>query len=221
LAKHLVIVESPTKARTMKRYLGPDFVIDASMGHVRDLPEKEFGVDIENDFKPTYEVSKGKTKLVSSLKKKATEADVVYLAPDPDREGEAIAWHLKEALRLPASKVKRVTFDEFTKPAIAEAFRNPGTIRMVLVNAQQARRILDRIVGYKISPLLWRRIQKGLSAGRVQSVAVRIIVDREREIRAFEARPLSEKEYWTVKAVFSRKDRMKETFEAELRLSDK
>ena len=205
----------------MTRYLGPDFVVDASMGHVRDLPEREFGVDIENAFKPTYVVMKDKAKVISSLRKKATAADVVYLAPDPDREGEAIAWHLKEALGLPDAKVKRVTFDQFTKSAILEAFQSPGSIRMDLVNAQQARRILDRIVGYKISPLLWKRIQRGLSAGRVQSVAVRIIVDREREIRAFEAKPLSEKEYWTIKAVFSRKDRMKETFEAQLKLDEK
>ncbi len=221
MAKHLVIVESPTKARTMTRYLGPDYVIEASMGHVRDLPEKEFGVDIEHDFAPTYEVSDDKRKVIATLRKLSAEADVVYLAPDPDREGEAIAWHLKEALKLPAAKARRVTFDEFTKSAILRAFQEPGVIRMDLVNAQQARRILDRIVGYKISPVLWKRVQKGLSAGRVQSVAVRIIVDREKEIRAFEARPLSDKEYWTIKAVFSRKDRMKETFDAELRLSEK
>ena len=221
MAKHLVIVESPTKARTMKRYLGSEFDIGASMGHVRDLPVKEFGVDIDHDFEPSYEITKGRKKLISALKKKARDAELVYLAPDPDREGEAIAWHLKEALALPDKKVRRVTFEEFTKSAIRQAFANPGSLRMDLVNAQQTRRILDRIVGYKISPLLWKHIQRGLSAGRVQSVAVRMIVDREKEIRAFEGKPRSEKEYWTVKAIFSRKDRMKETFEAELKLSEK
>ena len=205
----------------MKRYLGPDYIIDASMGHVRDLPVKTLGVDIRRKFTPTYEISKGKKKVIAALKKKAKAADVVYLAPDPDREGEAIAWHLKEALELPDAKVKRVTFEEFTKSAITRAFEHPGELRMDLVNAQQARRILDRIVGYKISPLLWKRIQPGLSAGRVQSVAVRLVVDREREIRAFDARPQSDKEYWTVKAVLSRRDRPDETFEAELKLDDK
>lgn len=184
-AKALVIVESPAKAKTINKYLGKDFVVKASLGHVRDLPTKDFGIDVTADFRPTYEVLRGRAKVVSELKKLAGESDHVYLATDLDREGEAIAWHLVEALHLPKEKVRRVIFNAITRSAIAEAFAHPHEIDMDRVNAQQARRILDRIVGYELSPLLWKKIAKGLSAGRVQSVAVRLIVEREREIRAF------------------------------------
>lgn len=184
-AKTLVIVESPAKAKTINNYLGDDYVVKASMGHVRDLPERDFGVDLENDFRPSYENVRGRTKVITELKRLADSANEVFLATDRDREGEAIAWHLVEALRLPSEKVRRVIFNEITKTAIREAFHQPHTIDLDRVNAQQARRILDRIVGYELSPLLWKKIAKGLSAGRVQSVAVRLIVEREREIRAF------------------------------------
>jgi DNA topoisomerase-1 len=183
--KALVIVESPAKARTINKYLGSDFTVKASLGHVRDLPKRQFGIDITDRFKPTYEIVRGRTKVINELKRLATKAREVFLATDRDREGEAIAWHLVEALKLPSAKTRRVIFNEITKSAIAEAFAHPHEIDLDRVNAQQARRILDRIVGYELSPLLWRKIAKGLSAGRVQSVAVRLIVDREREIRAF------------------------------------
>ncbi|MEW6252139.1 MAG: type I DNA topoisomerase [Planctomycetota bacterium] len=196
--RSLVIVESPAKARTINKYLGEDFVVKASLGHVRDLPEKQFGIDVSDDFRPSYEVVKGRTKVVSELRKLAAHADEVFLATDLDREGEAIAWHLVEALDLPDEKIRRVIFNAITKPAIAEAFAHPHSIDKDRVAAQQARRILDRIVGYELSPLLWRKIAKGLSAGRVQSVAVRLIVEREREIRAF--RP---EESWKITAYFS------------------
>jgi len=198
--KHiLVIVESPAKARTIGRILGKDYEVMASIGHVRDLPKKEFGVDIENDFAPKY-VAVNTKKVIPELKKAASKADVVYLAPDPDREGEAIAWHLKEVLKLPEEKIRRVTFHEITPKAIREAFETPGVINMNKVNAQQARRILDRLVGYKISPILWKKITKGLSAGRVQSVALRFIVEREKEIEAFVA-----EEFWRITAKFDTK----------------
>lgn len=196
--KSLVIVESPAKAKTINKYLGGDYVVKASMGHVRDLPESDFGINVENDFEPTYEVVRSRVKVVSELKKLAADAPEVYLATDRDREGEAIAWHLVEALKLPQERTRRVIFNEITKPAIAEAFRTPHTLDLDRVNAQQARRILDRIVGYELSPLLWRKIAKGLSAGRVQSVAVRLIVDREREVRAF-----IPEESWRVTAAIS------------------
>ncbi len=183
--KSLVIVESPAKAKTINKYLGSDFIVKASLGHVRDLPPRDFGIDVTNNFKPTYEIVKGRAKVISELKRLADEAQQVYLATDMDREGEAIAWHLVEALNLPSEKVRRVIFNAITKSAIAEAFAHPHEINLDRVNAQQARRILDRIVGYELSPLLWKKIAKGLSAGRVQSVAVRLIVEREREIRAF------------------------------------
>ncbi len=183
--KTLVIVESPAKAKTINKYLGEGYVVKASLGHVRDLPPREFGIDVSSDFRPTYELVKGRVKVVKELKKLASSASQVYLATDLDREGEAIAWHLVEALELPESKTKRVIFNAITKSAITEAFAHPHEIDHDRVNAQQARRILDRIVGYELSPLLWKKIAKGLSAGRVQSVAVRLIVDREREIRAF------------------------------------
>lgn len=183
--KSLVIVESPAKAKTINRYLGDDFVVKASMGHVRDLPEHDFGVDLTDDFRPTYEPVRGRQKVITELKKLAAEAPEVFLATDRDREGEAIAWHLAELLGLDQTSTRRVIFNEITKSAIKEAFQNTHTLDIDRVNAQQARRILDRIVGFELSPLLWRKIAKGLSAGRVQSVAVRLIVDREREIRAF------------------------------------
>ena len=181
----LVIVESPAKAKTIEKYLGPGHIVKASMGHVRDLPERELGVDIEEDFKPLYHILPRRAKLITELRKLADKVDMVYLATDLDREGEAIAWHLACALDLPPEKTRRVVFNEITKSAVTEAFRNPRSVDMNKVDAQQARRILDRIVGYQLSPLLWSKIAKGLSAGRVQSVAVRLIVEREAEIRDF------------------------------------
>lgn len=195
--KHLVIVESPAKAKTINKYLGDDYVVKASMGHVRDLPSKGMGVDLKT-FVPEYEVIEKKGKLISELKKLARQSDHVYLATDLDREGEAIAWHLKEALGIPDAKARRVIFNAITKAEIQKAFQNTKSIDIDRVNAQQARRILDRIVGYEISPLLWRKVARGLSAGRVQSVAVRIIVEREREIEAFVPQ-----EHWKVGGVFS------------------
>ena len=195
--KSLVIVESPAKARTINKYLGSDFVVKASMGHVRDLPKGKFGIDIEHGFEPEYTTIRGKGKVISELKKIAKGAEAVYLAPDMDREGEAIAWHLFEILEVPDERVYRVVFNEITKSAIKEAFKEPGRLDTDKVDAQQARRVLDRIMGYKLSPLLWKKIAKGLSAGRVQSVAVRLIVEREKEIRAFES-----EEYWRVASQF-------------------
>jgi len=196
--KSLVIVESPAKARTINKYLGSDFEVKASMGHVRDLPSKGLNVDIENDFEPTYEITAGKKRAVISLKAAAKKCRDLYLATDLDREGEAIAWHLAQILGVPEERTYRVIFNAITQSAIKQAFAEPGRIDMDKVMAQQARRILDRIVGYKISPLLWKRITSGLSAGRVQSVAVKMIVEREREIRAFKPR-----EYWLIPAVFT------------------
>jgi DNA topoisomerase I len=183
--KSLVIVESPAKAKTINKYLGSDFVVKASMGHVRDLPERDLGIDIENDFRPTYHVVGSRKKTIDTLKKAAKDSPIVYLATDLDREGEAIAWHLAEALDLDPERTRRVVFNEITKTAIKEAFDHPHELDMGKVDAQQARRTLDRIVGYQLSPLLWQKIAKGLSAGRVQSVAVRLVVEREWEIRAF------------------------------------
>lgn len=191
--KPVVIVESPAKAKTINKILGTGFVVKACMGHVRDLPERKFGINVDSDFEPTYQTIKGKTKIVSELRSATRSAEAVYLAPDPDREGEAIAWHLVEALKIPPDRAKRVTFNEITKRGVLEAFKHPGEISMPRVNAQQARRFLDRIVGYKLSPLLWKKVGRGLSAGRVQSVAVRLIVEREREIKAFKP-----EEYWTL-----------------------
>ncbi len=195
-AKDLVIVESPAKAKTIERYLGGDYRVKASMGHLRDLPKSRMGVDLENGFEPQYIPVRDKTELINELKKAAKSAGTVYLATDPDREGEAISWHLKELLDLPDAKARRVTFNEITKRVVTESISNPRDIDLDLVNAQQARRILDRIVGYKLSPLLWRKIRTGLSAGRVQSVATRMVVDREEEIRAFQS-----EEYWLLDAV--------------------
>jgi len=185
-AKNLVIVESPAKAKTITGYLGKDFVVKSSYGHIRDLPSKGMSIDIENDFAPEYVVSAGKTKTVAELRKAAKSAETVWLASDEDREGEAIAWHLAQALKLDPKTTKRIVFHEITKGAIEEAVKNPRTIDQQLVDAQQARRVLDRLVGYELSPVLWKKIRKGLSAGRVQSVAVRLVVEREREIEAFE-----------------------------------
>ena len=183
--KNLVIVESPAKGKTIEKYLGKDFIVKASVGHIRDLPAKGFGVDLEKNFEPTYEISDGKKKVVAELKKLVKQAEKVWIATDEDREGEAIGWHLCQALNLNLETTARIVFHEITKPAITHAIEHPRTIDIDLVNAQQARRILDRIVGYKVSPVLWEKIQRGLSAGRVQSVAVRLIVEREREILAF------------------------------------
>ncbi|MCD6395050.1 MAG: type I DNA topoisomerase, partial [Planctomycetes bacterium] len=196
--KSLVIVESPAKAKTINKYLGSDFEVKASMGHIRDLPSKGINVDIENGFAPTYDITPGRKKMVGQLKSAAKKCDSLYLATDLDREGEAIAWHLAEVLGVPAEKTYRVVFNSITKNAIQQAFADPGKLDMDRVMAQQARRILDRIVGYQISPLLWKKVARGLSAGRVQSVAVKIIVLKEREIRAFKP-----EEYWLIPAVFS------------------
>ena len=185
MAKNLVIVESPAKAKTIEGYLGKDFLVTSSYGHIRDLEKKNKGVEIENDFKPLYKISEEKKKVVTELKKLSKKAETVWLATDEDREGEAISWHLKEALELEDKKIKRIVFDEITKTAILNAIKNPRKIDYHLVDAQQARRILDRLVGFEISGILWRKIKSKLSAGRVQSVAVRLIVEREREIDAF------------------------------------
>jgi DNA topoisomerase-1 len=192
---NLVIVESPSKASTIKGYLGKGYKVVASKGHVRDLPKSSFGIDIENNFAPKYINIRGKGPLINELKKDAKNADTVYLAADPDREGEAISWHLANVLGLDDKKAKRVTFNEVTKTAVKTAIKNPSKINMDLVDAQQARRILDRIVGYKLSPILWKKIKSGLSAGRVQSVATRIVVERENEIRAFVP-----EEFWKIEA---------------------
>jgi DNA topoisomerase-1 len=196
--KSLVIVESPAKAKTINKYLGPDYEVKASMGHVRDLPSKGLNVDIEHDFEPTYDIMPGKARTVTSLKAAAKKCDKLFLATDLDREGEAIAWHLAELLGVPEKRTYRVIFNAITQSAIKRAFAEPGKLDMDKVMAQQARRILDRIVGYQISPLLWKKVTRGLSAGRVQSIAVKIIVEKEKEIRRFEP-----KEYWLIPAVFT------------------
>ena len=195
----LLIVESPSKAKTIGRYLGSGFTVKASMGHLRDLPKSTMGVDIENGFVPEYVPLENKAELIAELRKAAKKADVVYLATDPDREGEAISWHLKELLQLPDDKVYRVTFNEITQKVVRQSVENPRAIDYNLVDAQQARRVLDRIVGYQLSPLLWKKVRRGLSAGRVQSVATRLVVDRENEIRVF-----APKEYWSLKVQLSR-----------------
>ena len=196
--KALVIVESPAKAKTINKYLGPEFEVKASMGHIRDLPSKGLNVDIENDFEPTYDIMPGKKRTVTALKTAAKNCDELYLATDLDREGEAIAWHLTQILKIPEEKTYRVIFNAITNSAITQAFAHPGKLDINKVMAQQARRILDRIVGYQISPLLWRKVARGLSAGRVQSVAVKIIVEKEREIREFK-----QEEYWLIPGVFT------------------
>ncbi len=197
MAKNLVIVESPAKVKTIKKFLGSNYEVCASQGHVRDLPKSTLGVDVEHNYEPKYITIRGKGEVLAKLRKEVKKADNVYLATDPDREGEAISWHLFEALKLGEKKVHRISFNEITKNAVKESLKHPRDIDMDLVDAQQARRILDRMVGYKISPLLWGKIKRGLSAGRVQSVALRIICDREEEIAAFIPR-----EYWTIEAQF-------------------
>ena len=197
MAKYLVIVESPAKVKTIKKFLGSDYEVAASNGHVRDLPKSQLGIDIEHDYEPKYITIRGKGELLAGLRKEVKKAQKIYLATDPDREGEAISWHLMIALKLEDKKVYRITFNEITKSAVKESLKNAREIDMGLVNAQQARRVLDRMVGYRISPLLWDKIKRGLSAGRVQSVALRIICDREDEINSF-----IPEEYWTLDAFF-------------------
>ncbi|MBD5519717.1 MAG: type I DNA topoisomerase [Lachnospiraceae bacterium] len=197
MAKYLVIVESPAKVKTIKKFLGANYEVTASNGHVRDLPKSQLGIDVEHNFEPKYITIRGKGDILASLRKEVKKADKIYLATDPDREGEAISWHLMYALKLEGKKVYRITFNEITKSAVKESLKNAREIDMDLVDAQQARRCLDRMVGYKISPLLWAKVKRGLSAGRVQSVALRIICDREEEINAF-----IPEEYWTLEAAF-------------------
>lgn len=208
---NLVIVESPAKAKTIKKYLGKDFEVVASMGHIRDLPKSKFGIDIENNFEPHYINMRDKSDVIKELKKQAKKSDTIYLATDPDREGEAISWHLAQLLNLDMNDNNRVTFNEITKTGVQNGMNNPRQIDIDLVNAQQTRRILDRIVGYQLSPFLWKKVRRGLSAGRVQSVTVRLIVDREREIRSFV--PV---EYWSVDAKFTTKGKSRKTFPSKL-----
>ncbi|HBA83705.1 MAG TPA: type I DNA topoisomerase, partial [Verrucomicrobia bacterium] len=197
MGKKLVIVESPAKAKTINKILGKDFVVKASMGHVRDLPEKNLGIDVEKDFKPQYVNIKTREKVLKELQEQAGDCEAVFLAPDPDREGEAIAWHLREALKkkVALDRFFRVTYNEITEPAIRKAFSNPGQIDQKRVDSQQARRVLDRLVGYKVSPLLWRRIRGASSAGRVQSVALRLVCEREQSILNFKP-----EEFWLLGA---------------------
>ncbi|MGO1821741.1 MAG: type IA DNA topoisomerase, partial [Ruoffia tabacinasalis] len=197
--KYLVIVESPTKAKTIDKYLGRNYKVVASKGHLRDLPKSKMGIDFENNFDPQYITIRGRGDTVKELKKLAKKAEKVYLAADPDREGEAIAWHLSYILGLKEGDKNRVVFNEVTKDAVKDAFKNPRDINQDLVDSQQARRILDRIVGYSISPLLWKKIKGGLSAGRVQSTALKLIIDREHEIRAFKP-----EEYWSIPTKFKK-----------------
>ena len=204
MARYLVIVESPTKVKTIKKFLGNNYVVMASNGHVRDLPKSQMGVDLEHDFEPKYITIRGKGEILAGLRKEVKKADKIYLATDPDREGEAISWHLMKALKLEGKKVYRISFNEITKSAVKASLKNARDIDMDLVDAQQARRVLDRIVGYKISPVLWAKVKRGLSAGRVQSVALRIIADREDEIAAF-----IPEEYWSLDANFKVKGEKK------------
>src|SRR5215471_10420511 len=191
--KALVVVESPAKARTIKKYLGSGFTVKASVGHVKDLPKSKIGVDVDKDFEPEYVIIRGKGKVLSEIKKAAESVDKVYLAPDPDREGEAIAWHIADEIREANKNIYRVLFNEITKKGVTEALKAPTKLDTKKYESQQARRILDRLVGYEISPVLWKKVKRGLSAGRVQSVAVRIVAEREDEIGAF--KPV---EYWTI-----------------------
>jgi DNA topoisomerase-1 len=204
LKTSLIIVESPAKVKTIKKFLSSSYKVEASMGHIRDLPKSQLGIDIENDFEPKYITIRGKGEITDKLRKEAKNCDKVYLATDPDREGEAISWHLANILNLNAKEVSRIEFNEITKTAVTKALKNPRKLNFNLIDAQQARRVLDRLVGYKISPLLWKKVKKGLSAGRVQSVAVRLICDREDEIRAFVPR-----EYWTLAAKLNDPDTRK------------
>ena len=198
MAKYFVIVESPAKVKTIKKFLGANYEVAASNGHVRDLPKSSWGIDFENDYEPKYITIRGKGEKLAELRKMVKKADVVYLATDPDREGEAISWHLSKALNLDDKKMKRITFNEITKNAVKESLKHPRKINTNLVDAQQARRVLDRMVGYGISPLLWEKVKRGLSAGRVQSVALRMICDREKEIDEF-----IPEEYWTLEAILN------------------
>ncbi len=211
MAKNLVIVESPSKAKTIAKFLGKNYKVKASVGHLRDLPKSKLGIEIEDDFNPNYITIRGKGDIIKELKKEAKKADKIYLATDPDREGEAISWHLAEILKLDPKDNIRIVFNEITKNAVTNAKKNPRCINQDLVDAQQARRILDRLVGYKISPLLWRKIEKGLSAGRVQSVAVKLIYDREKEIENFVP-----EEYWTIDGEFGEKKTLEAKFAGEL-----
>ena len=204
MAHYLVIVESPAKVKTIKKFLGKNYTVAASNGHVRDLPKSQLGIDVEHDFEPKYITIRGKGEILANLRKEAKKADKVYLATDPDREGEAISWHLAAALKLDEKKMRRITFNEITKNAVKASLKTPRDIDMDLVDAQQARRMLDRMVGYTISPLLWAKVKRGLSAGRVQSVALRIICDREDEINAF-----IPEEYWSLEGDFQVKGEKK------------
>ncbi|RJQ30421.1 type I DNA topoisomerase [Candidatus Parcubacteria bacterium] len=201
MSKNLVIVESPTKAKTISKFLGSAYQVESSFGHVRDLPKNKMGVDVEKDFTPTYVIPTKARKNVNKLKKLSSKSDSIYFATDEDREGEAISWHLVEIFQPPKEKIKRIAFHEITKEAILEALKNPRQLDMHLVDAQQARRVLDRLVGYELSPFLWKKVVKGLSAGRVQSIAVRLVIEREREIQKFQAQ-----EYWTLDAIFNKKN---------------
>ena len=203
MAKYLVIVESPAKVKTIKKFLGANYDVEASNGHVRDFPKSQFGIDVEHDFEPKYITIRGKGELLAKLRKAAKKADKIYLATDPDREGEAISWHLMQALKEDPKKMHRITFNEITKTAVNHQSNRPET-GYGLVDAQQARRMLDRMVGYTISPLLWAKVKRGLSAGRVQSVALRIICDREDEINAF-----IPEEYWSLEGDFQVKGEKK------------
>ncbi|MBQ2097921.1 MAG: DNA topoisomerase I, partial [Bacteroidales bacterium] len=198
MASNLVIVESPAKAKTIAKILGSDYLVKPSFGHIRDLAKKNYGIDIDHDFEPKYEIDADKKSVVAELRKDVKAAKTVWLASDEDREGEAIAWHLAVTLKLPVETTNRIVFHEITKKAIEEAVKNPRTIDLNLVNAQQARRILDRLVGFELSEVLWKKVKSNLSAGRVQSVAVRLIVEREREIQQFTTEP-----YYNVGAIFA------------------
>ena len=201
MAKNLVIVESPAKSKTIKKFLGSNYKVEASMGHVRDLPKSQLGIDIENDYEPKYITIRGKGELLAKLRKEAKNADKVYLATDPDREGEAISWHLMTALNLDEKNTSRITFNEITKNAVKRSIKEARKIDMSLVDAQQARRVIDRLIGYPISSLLWKKVKKGLSAGRVQSVALRLVCDREEEIKNF-----IPEEYWTINLTLSNEE---------------
>src|SRR3990170_2119006 len=206
MAKSLVIVESPAKAKTIEKFLGKGFTVKSSIGHIRDLVKKGIGVDVKNDFQPIYEIPVDKRKVVAELKKLSKDSEIVWLATDEDREGEAIAWHLLEALDLNEKKTRRIVYHEITKSAIQEAFASPRSIDRNLVDAQQARRVLDRLVGYELSPILWKKVKPSLSAGRVQSVSVRLLVEREREINGFEITS-----YYKVSGIFTVKDEQGKT----------
>ena len=207
--KNLVIVESPTKAKTISKFLPKEYKVESSFGHIRDLPAKDLGVDVDNNFEPTYEIPTRAKKRVTELKALAKKVDKIYFATDEDREGEAISWHLAQIFKTPLDKTDRITFHEITEDAIKEALENPRTIDINMVDSQQARRVLDRLVGYKLSPFLWKKVARGLSAGRVQSVVVRLIVEREREIQNFKV-----DEYWEITGDF--KTNKKEEFTARL-----